>query len=449
MTERQRGAEIMSAEMDGLLACVHCGFCLDACPTYTRLGDEADSPRGRLHLMRAVAEDRLDAASPAFGTHIDRCLGCRACEPVCPSGVRYGWLLERARAASAEATGIRRSTRLLLRVFGSPVLARLAGLGGRLARPCAGLLARWLPARLGSARFALAMLAGTRPWRRLGHATAAPDAHGAPEDVLALADARRRQAVASAAPGTATGLRVGLLTGCVQEGLYARVNRATEAVLRAHGCEIVNVPAQRCCGALHAHAGELAGAHALARANVAAFEAAGVERIVVNAAGCGAVMKEYAEQLAHDPAWAARAERMTGRVRDLFELLVELGPRAGAPLHLRYTYDAPCHLHHAQGITRAPLDVLAAVPGLEHVPLARADECCGGAGTYGLLHPELGGRILRDKVAAVVATGADVVVTPNPGCMMQIGAGLVLHGHTMPVLHPVELLAESYRRLEE
>lgn len=243
-------------------------------------------------------------------------------------------------------------------------------------------------------------------------------------------------------------MRVAMLTGCVQEGLFGRVNRATEAVLRAHGCEVVPVPAQRCCGALHAHAGDLDGARDLARANVAAFEAAGVERIVVNAAGCGAAMKEYEEQLAHDPAWAQRARRVTGRVRDLFELLAELGPRAGAPLPLRFTYDAPCHLHHAQGITHAPLDVLAAVPGLEHVPLARAEECCGGAGTYGLLHPDLGGRILADKVAAVAATGADVVVTPNPGCMMQIGAGLVLHGLDTPVLHPVELLAESYRRME-
>ncbi len=206
-------------------------------------------------------------------------------------------------------------------------------------------------------------------------------------------------------------------------------------------------PEQRCCGALHAHGGDRERARALARANIDAFERAGVDAVAVNAAGCGAAMKEYGALLADDPAYAARARALAARVRDVSELLVERGPRPGAPLPLRVTYDAPCHLHHAQRVTREPLAVLHAIPGLELVPLPGADECCGGAGIYGLTHPELGGRILADKVAAIRSTGADGVVTPNPGCMMQIGAGLLLEGDGRPVLHPIELLDESYRRL--
>jgi glycolate oxidase iron-sulfur subunit len=422
-------AAILAAEEERLLACVHCGFCLSACPTYTRLGDEADSPRGRLHLMRAVAEGRLDPGATSFTTHIDRCLGCRACETACPSGVEYGHLLERAREATAAAAGLNLPTRLLLRIFGSRVLAWPALAGGRLLR-AAGvvpLLLRLLPRRLGRIRFGVAMLGATTPWRGLSRV---PTGGGAPAGL----------------PERVPPLRVAFLTGCVQDGLFRRVNDATARVLRANGCEVVAVPGQRCCGALHAHGGAREAARELARANIAAFEAAGVDRIVVNAAGCGAAMKEYGTELQDDVAWGERARAFSGRVRDLFEFLAELGPRPGARLALRVTYDAPCHLHHGQRITRAPLEVLAAVTGVELVPLPGAEECCGGAGIYGLLHPELGGRIIGEKVAAIRGTGADVVVTPNPGCMMQIGAGLLLEGAEIPVLHPVELLDESYRR---
>jgi glycolate oxidase iron-sulfur subunit len=252
------------------------------------------------------------------------------------------------------------------------------------------------------------------------------------------------------APTTAASdRRVALLHGCVQQALFPRVNRDTAFVLRACGCTIVHARRQRCCGALHAHSGDLDGARALARANIDAFEAAGADAIVVNAAGCGAMMKEYGELLEHDARYAARSARMARRVRDVAEFLVEVGVPAGAPLPLRVTYDAPCHLLHAQGIAHAPLDLLTAIPDLEHVPLKRADECCGGAGIYGLLHAELGGRILDDKVAAIRDTGADVVVTPNPGCAMQIGAGLRLAGVATPVLHPIELIADSLRRRRE
>jgi glycolate oxidase iron-sulfur subunit len=211
----------------------------------------------------------------------------------------------------------------------------------------------------------------------------------------------------------------------------------------------VPVPGQRCCGALDAHAGRLDAAQALARANIEAFEAAGIELVVVNAAGCGAIMKEYGEQLKDDPEWAERAHAFTGRVRDVSEFLAERGIRPGGELRLRVTYDAPCHLLHAQRIRTAPLQLLDAIPGLEHVPLPDADECCGGAGLYGVHHPELGGRILADKLEAIRGTGATVVTTPNPGCMMQIGAGLLLAGDDVRVLHPLELLDESYRRTGE
>lgn len=423
-------AALLAAEEARLLACVHCGFCLPACPTYTRLGDEADSPRGRLYLMRAVAEGRLGPEATSFSRHIDRCLGCRACETACPSGVEYGLLLERAREVVAAVDGTGLSTRVMLRVFGSRLATRLATLGGRLLRGMgvAPLLLRIVPERFRAVRFGIAMLGATRPWRGLRRVAGAP--------------------VAAHDASSPAGPRVALLTGCVQAGLFGRVNVATELVLRANGCEVVGVPGQGCCGALHAHAGERGWAKELARKNIEAFEAAGVDYVVVNAAGCGAALKEYGELLADDVVWAARARAFSDRVRDLFEFLDELGCRPGAPLALRVTYDAPCHLHHAQRITRAPLEVLARVTGVELVRLPGAEECCGGAGIYGVLHPELGGRILRDKVAAVRETGADVVVTPNPGCMMQIGAGLLLEGERTPVLHPVELLAESYRRAE-
>ncbi|MFW6079181.1 MAG: (Fe-S)-binding protein [Gemmatimonadota bacterium] len=509
--------DLLRREEDKLLACVHCGFCLPACPTYTRLGDEADSPRGRLYLMRAVAEGRISPDDDAFGTHLDRCLGCRACETVCPSGVEYGALLERARALIASEVGTHPATKLLLGVFGRRTLSRPATALGRLLRATgvARILARRLPRRFARARFALAMLAATEPapetLGRRDRATGADGAGAAAELTAASGgvDGARSgadtDAVDARAARPGTGKTVALLTGCVQDGLFRRVNRATARVLRANGFRVVEAPGQGCCGALHAHAGELDAARELARRNIDAFDAAGADYIVVNAAGCGATMKEYAELLGDEggpdrpvrddggrdrptadddrvrttvddnrvrPAAdgstdsAERARHFVARVRDLFELLAETdaeadaGLRTGAPLPLRVTYDAPCHLHHAQRVTDAPLQVLRTVPGLELVPLPDADECCGGAGIYGMLHPELGGRILDEKVAAVRSTGADAVVSPNPGCIMQIGAGLMLardgrdgdgrDGDANPaapaVLHPVELLDEGYRR---
>jgi glycolate oxidase iron-sulfur subunit len=481
MTQPAGGpADALRAEEQGLLACVHCGFCLNACPTYTRLGHEGDSPRGRLDLMRAVVDGRIQADDPAFQLHIDQCLGCRACEPVCPSGVPYGFLLERARAAIAQAVGVSWTSRLLIASYTGPARHLATALSRALrATRIPRLLARVLPARLALPRFGLAMLAASAPWAGLRRAPGGaappartPDAEAAPEaagadfipdterafaEPHALAGAypaatgagpavRRRTGTADASGTMAGRPRVALLRGCVQQSLFARVNAATERVLAATGYTVVRAPAQQCCGALDAHAGRLDRALALARLNIAAFEGSGAELVVVNAAGCGAIMKEYAEQLRHDPEWAERAAAFVAKVRDVSELLVTRGLRPGGRLELRVTYDAPCHLLHGQRIAQAPLELLAAIPGLERVPLPAADECCGGAGLYGVIHPELGGRILRDKVEAIRSTGAAAVTTPNPGCMMQIGAGLLLHGLDVQVLHPIELLDESYRR---
>ena len=420
----------LEAQREQLLHCVHCGFCLAACPTYNRLGDEADSPRGRLHLMRAVVDGRLDPGADAFQTHLDRCLGCRACEPVCPSGVEYGSLLELARDTAARHRPQGFLTRVLLAAFGAPWRRTLFFLGGRLARGSglAALAAKVLPGTglLGSARLGAAMLAATAPWTRLRQGGVSP--------------------VRAAAPATPSRGRVAMLEGCVQDGLFGRVNQATRRVLEANGWEVVTVSGQDCCGAIHAHSGELEGARRLARRNVEAFETVDVVHVVVNAAGCGASMKEYGHLLESDPAYADRARTLSAKARDATEILAGPELRRGAPLPLRVAVDHPCHLLHAQRIRKAPMDVLSAIPGLEVREVENASECCGGAGIYGITHPDLGGRIGGDKVAAVRAAGCDAVATANPGCMMQIGAGLRLEGAAEGVLHPVELLDESYRR---
>lgn len=420
------------------MSCVHCGFCLPACPTYVRLGDEADSPRGRLYLMRAVVEGRLDPASDAFQTHIDRCLGCRACEPVCPAGVEYGSLLEHAREAAAEAKPAGGVAQAILWLFSRrKALFALMALG-RLVRATGipALGARFLPASLGRVRLGLGMLASTRRGRAARKAAVSASAGEAKSP---------DPAPVSLPVHPLAGKRVAMLNGCVQAGLLGHVNDATRRVLQANGMNVVDASGQRCCGALHAHDGDLEGARRLARINIDAMLGAGAEIIAVNAAGCGAQLKDYGELLADDARYARRAERVAKKARDISELLAEAGPRRGAPLPLSVTWDAPCHLLHAQRISEPPLQVLRAIPELELIPLPRADECCGGAGIYGITHPRLGAEIGGDKVDAVLGTGASVVATANPGCMMQIGGGLRMRGARVEACHPVTLLDESYR----
>jgi glycolate oxidase iron-sulfur subunit len=415
----------LAAEEEHLLSCVHCGFCLPACPTYVRLGDEADSPRGRLHLMRAVAEGRLDPASNVLHRHLDRCLGCRACEPVCPSGVPYGHLLERAREVTRAHRSPPLAVRILLALLARRSWTRVASWAARLVRGSglAGAAARVLPRRWG---LPFAMLAASAP----------TDLRAWPGDVTgAMGEGRH---------ATGSG-RVALLDGCVQRGIFGHVNRATVRVLRANGYDVLTVPGQKCCGALHAHAGDLEGARALARRNVEAFRIADPDWIGVNAAGCGAALREYGDLLEGDRL-EHEARTLASRVRDVSELLAAAGPRGGAPVRVDVAWDPPCHLLHAQRVHEPPLQVLEAIPGVVRRDLARASECCGGAGVYGMTHPGLGGRIGGDKTSALLESGAELVVTANPGCQMQMGAGLLLDGRRLRVVHLVEILDESYRR---
>jgi len=424
--------QALEAQKERLLPCVHCGFCLPACPTYNRLGNEADSPRGRLHLMQAVVEGRLEPSSEAFRTHIDRCLGCRACEPVCPSGVEYGTLLELARETATKAVPQGLPTRFLLKVLGTRALRSPFFFIGRLLRGTgfatlgATILPSYGPFR--TVRLVLAMLASTTRWRPVA----------SEEATSGNIDSGSHDACRES--------RVAVLLGCVQEGLFTRINSATVRVLEANGYEVVLVEGQDCCGALHAHGGDLECARMLARSNIRAFEASGADLIAVNAAGCGAAMKDYGILLEGDPDFVQRAEEIASSVRDVSEILVNSGPRIGASVPCKIAYDHPCHLLHAQGVEHAPITVLEAVPDAEVHVVAGAEECCGGAGIYGITHPELGGLIGGDKVSAVRACSADAVATPNPGCMMQIGAGLRLEASNEGVIHPVELLDESYRR---
>lgn len=408
----------LDPEAPGLDMCVHCGFCLQACPTYLALEDENDSPRGRLVLMRALLEGEVGLTDDAVTQHLDRCLGCRGCESACPSGVPYGRLLEAARATIATQRPIPPVARLILAVFQRPWVLRLALAASRVMRwtRLPALLSR-LPQRQG---FPFAMLASTQPPLAAGDYTPDESADGA--------------------------TRVAVLGGCVMEGLFTATNRATERVLLVNGYAIAAAPGQGCCGALHAHAGDDHAARVLARRNIEAFENSGATWIAVNASGCGAIMKEYGHLLADDPDWSSRAVAMAARVRDVSELLVLTGPVPGAPLREDpvVTYDAPCHLQHAQRVVRPPLAVLGAIPGLRLVPLPDSDQCCGSAGIYNLVEPETSERVLEAKLDRIAGTSADLVATGNPGCLMQIGAGLRMRGAATRTIHPVDLLDASY-----
>jgi glycolate oxidase iron-sulfur subunit len=409
----------------GLATCVHCGFCLQSCPTYLVTGDEADSPRGRIVLMRRLADGVLGPGDPRLRHHLDRCLGCRACEPACPSGVAYGGALEAARGRIAATRSGPILARALLQVVAHPWLARLGFGVARWLRPAARALAGW-----SRWRFAMGMLAGTRPWTG---ATGTAGATGTGPSITRPLD--------SSIPLR----RVVVFRGCIQHELFSHVNAAATRTLSANGYAVVEAPAQGCCGALHAHAGDLEGARALARANVRALAALPDAWVAVTAAGCGAMLRDYDTLLADD-SLADEARALTDRVRDITEVLAEAGPRPGAALRARVAYDAPCHLLHAQHVDAAPLRVLGAVPGLEVVEHAEADVCCGSAGVYSLLQPFLSQAVLRRKLDALAAVEPDVVVTGNPGCAMQIAAGLAATGATAAVAHPVEVLDVSYTR---
>ena len=433
----------LSKEEDKLLACIHCGLCLEACPTYVITGDENDGPRGRLYLMRAVGEGRLSNTSTAFEEHIDRCLGCRACEQVCPAGVEYGQLLEAALAelfSSAKRRGFSyKALRFALKhIWLRPARLKFAFAMARFMRDSgvAGLLLTSGVARMLSRRFefGLALLQSSSP-------TNAPrfkvDEKHANKTPRVAAQSNRNLAATSAV----------LFTGCVGEGLFSRVNRATARVLEANGIEAIVPDKQVCCGALHAHAGDLAGARLLARQNIKTFSDNEESPIVTNAGGCGAMLASYGHLLSSDETFAADARRFSERIRDVSQILKPVGIKAEAGVTTeRVTYDASCHLLYGQHAGEAPLEMLAAVAELNFVRLEGSERCCGGAGIYNLLEPDLSRKVLDEKLANIKASGANILATGNPGCQMQIGAGALLAGMNLKVCHSVELLDESYAR---
>ena len=407
----------------GLDACVHCGFCLPSCPTYEATLDEADSPRGRIVLMRLLERGEIPATDETLAHHLDRCLGCRACEGVCPSGVAYGASVESARTTLADIRPAPLTVAAGLWLLARPSRQRALWWASRLARASGipAALVRGAGAEAPAWAQMVAMLAATAPMRAGTGARGHRGTETAPTE------------------------RAALFRGCVMDGLFGHVHDATVRALAVNGVATVEVPRQVCCGALAAHAGREAEARALARENILAFDAAAPGApIVTNSAGCGAMLKAYGAWLADDPL-AERARAFAARVQDVSETLVARGPVPALALPLRVAYDAPCHLHHVQKVTEAPLRVLQAIPGLELVPLEGADRCCGSAGLYSLVEPDLSRAVLGPKLAAIAASGADVVATGNPGCLMHIGAGALLSGMRVELRHPVELLDLAYR----
>jgi glycolate oxidase iron-sulfur subunit len=405
--------------------CVHCGFCLPACPTYLVTGDEGHSPRGRIVLMRALERGEMSSADSALLEHLDGCLGCRGCEPACPSGVGYGRGLEAAREQLFAQRGLSLLARAVLGVFRYRALWRGLFTLARLFR------ATRLPGALaGSGRlgFSMGMLASSGELRQRLEWTGTESRERSEEDENSL----------PLPPPSST---VAIFRGCVMDTLFRHVHAATRRTLEANGYRVVEVPGQVCCGALHEHAGDRPAARALAEANVRALAGA-ADYIVVNSAGCGALLKDYGHLLGTSDASAVAAS-----VRDVSELLAERGPRPGAPLEVEVAYDAPCHLQHAQRVHEAPLALLRAIPELRLRLLPGSDQCCGSAGIYSVLRPQMARQVLETKIAALRATtkpAPDLIVTGNPGCIMQIGAGLRAAALPIRVAHPVELLDLSY-----
>lgn len=409
--------------------CVHCGFCLPACPTYVLWGQEMDSPRGRIYMIKKATEGQA-SVDGRFQQHMDNCLGCMACMTACPSGVQYNKLIEPTRAQIERQVRRGWSERMFrklvfatfphpgrLRALALPLLAYQKSGLRRLLR--AAGIPKLLPRRLAAMEALLPEVPG-RVFSKL------------PAVVRAETTARRR---------------VGMLSGCVQRVFFPRVNAATARVLAAEGCEVVIPRDQPCCGALMVHSGLEAEAAALAKQMIAAFEAAEVETIVINSAGCGSTMKEYGFLLRDDPIWAERAAAFAAKCKDISEILCELEPRARRhALKARVAYHDACHLQHAQGVQEQPRRLLAGIPELEVAEIPEATLCCGSAGIYNLLQPETASQLGSRKVDNLLSTGAEAVISANPGCLLQLMNGLRARGlKTMPALHLVELLDASIR----
>ena len=425
-----------------LLDCVHCGLCTASCPTYVETGNENDSPRGRIYLMRAVHEGRLELGHEVR-RHLELCLDCRACETACPSGVQYGKLIEPFRVSMEQqlaAGGARAKTDdwfhryILFGLFPYPNKLRQSLRPARIAQ------------RLGLDR----LLVSTGLWRllpsRLGRLVTMLPPLGKPLPPLPefLAAKGRRRA------------RVALFTGCVGDVLFRQTNWATARVLQENGCDVVVPQNQVCCGAIHFHAGSSQPAQEMADTNAAAFDAAGVDAIIVNVAGCGSMLKDYGHHwhenagrstaLSHDDEQQAAREQFAAKVRDVSEFLDQLGliaPRG--EIRVTATYHDACHLAHAQRVREQPRNLLKKIPGLKLVELAESELCCGAAGTYNLTEPEMASRLAKRKLDNIRATGARLVITANAGCLLQIAREARLRGEVLTIMHPMDVLDLAYR----
>ena len=408
--------------------CVHCGLCLQACPTYSVFGTEMDSPRGRIVLMRAVSEGRIgaDELNDGFTTHISRCLACRACETACPSGVPYGSLVEEARVLVEHARRPGPAERFV-RWLG---LRQLMPHVGRL-KLLAVLL--WLYQAVGLHRLVKSM-----PFL--------PPTLRVMQAILPPITPRWRDYQQPARPIGVYYGRVAFFIGCIQEALLAPINEATIRVLQRNGYAVVFPQPQTCCGAAQLHVGDEDLARDLARQNIDAFDALNVEAIIVNAGGCGAQLKEYAHLLRDDPAYAEKARQFVAKVQDISQFLVgHLNVPPRGEVRVRATYADSCHLRHAQKIVKPPRDLLKQIPGLTLVELKNPDRCCGSAGVYNLVHPDIADDVLDEKMADIASTGAELIVTTNTGCHMQLYAGVERARLKARVMSLVEVLDLSYR----
>jgi len=393
---------------DDLATCISCGLCLNDCPTYRVLGDEADSPRGRIQLIRQMVSEDGPPAEAVAG-HLEACLVCRACETACPSGVPFGRIMEGAREELRARERPRRVARAVRRL----------GLATIASQPRLRVATRLLDLYV---RSGVRRLSGLLPKRLRAMESLAMRAEGLPYVPVERPDAD-----------------TAFFAGCIMRSQFGDTERATVRMLERDGKRVTACVEQMCCGALHAHAGDGDTARELARLNIDAFSGAPLP-IVVNAAGCGAQLKAYGELLADDGAWSARARAFSARVRDASQAVRPAAVGASAPRPIRVVYQDACHLAHAQKIRREPRALLAAVANVTVVPIADAERCCGSAGIYNLTHPEVAGELQRQKVAAILAARPDVVVSANPGCILQLAAGLRGAGSDVPVVHLMRFL---------
>ena len=445
--------------------CIHCGFCLPSCPTYTVLGVEMDSPRGRIYQMQAVAEGRLEI-SDDFIEHMNCCLGCRACETACPSGVQFGKLIEAAQeqiqieanSASLQAkpkiydmdedtSSPSSTTNQALDTFATKILRRF-------------FFDVMLPSRTVTAL----VFAGLKLYQRSGlqafaHHTGLLDAIDRlpipfqgelklPEELMSSVTG---ELLPSHLPEITPALgyrryRVGFISGCIMDQVFRDINEATIRVLAVNGCEVITPPQQNCCGALHLHGGEVGRGKALARHNIDVFKQYNCDAIIINSAGCGTALKEYGYLLRDDPTYASQAHVFSTKVKDLSEFLASIKWNQNmGEIPRSVAYHDACHLAHGQKIRQQPRQLLKAIPGITLIDLNEADWCCGSAGIYNITHQEMATTLLERKINNIAATGASIIATGNPGCMLQIAMGARQRGLSIEVMHPVQLLDEAYR----